>query len=177
MLDFVKSYYKENKNLWYVDYINFLMKENNKIITVNNSNIETLHIIFSLFLCYNIYNNKILFVSDNPEKIYQLISLFLRNFDENTYNRFTSKYMFFNGSEIDILDINVITNNTIHANYVFVELNEFDTKISEYIVLSNLQSKLKDFFMLCSIKDYKNSYFFKDLIENPELSLIPVVET
>lgn len=177
MMEFVKKYYTEKQNIWYIDYLNSLMKNNKKIITINNSNIEFLHIIYAIYISYSCHNTNILFVSDNPEKIYQIISLFLRNFDENTYTQFISKYSFFNGSEIDILDICVITNNTLKANYVFVEISEFDTKASEYIILSGLQSQIKDFFMICSIKNYSETNFFKPLIEQHENSYLPIIET
>lgn len=175
MINFIKKYYKIKKDYWYPQYLENLLKDDNKLITIKDetTSVSMIHILISLYLSYQKNNEKILFVTDEPEQIYSLIKLFLRNFDRTSYDFTENSFSFYTGCIIEIIDIAIVTNSNIKADLVFVDVRKFETKSSEYVIYNNIASVNKTFKLICSVYDCQDSLFLAELVEEKD---IPIIE-
>lgn len=161
---------------WIERYTQFLFEENKKILFQGFDITET-YIKFAIFKSLERSDHRTSFISSVKEKAIYFLKKVLSdmNIPSESYNLSNNKIEFFNGSTIDFLPLNLVTNHTIEAETLLVDVDFFPTKTSEYIVFHAMNSPHKPFNILCSINNMEDTVFFKeyfDFIKNT----IPIIK-
>lgn len=161
---------------WLERYTYFFLDSNKKIIYQGFS-VTTMYIRFALFKLLESSNHRVTYICNSVEESFYLFKKFLNELDisSSAYTIDSTKITFFNGSVIEFLPLHLVTNHSITAETLLVDVNYFPTKTSEYIIFQAINSPHKPFNILCSISELESTTFFNEYFELIQAKL-PVIK-